>query len=198
VLLVELRRGIDVARIGRGVLGDRPGRDLCPAPRAARIEAPGVEVLGAARRWADDPVLGAAIHPFAVHDHARGQHEPPAEASSRELAQQHRGTDVVVRDVVGHVEEVDPEPDHARLVAHVVDAADRPRHRLGVAQVVTGPKVEDTDLMAGVSQGLDDVRSDEPCASGDEHDHRVNGKRTERALGRCSPSCKEHALFSEP
>ena len=59
----------------------------------------------------------------------------PREAARGERAQQHRGAEVVVGDVVGDVAEVDAEADHRRLVADRVDARDRARDRVRVAHV---------------------------------------------------------------
>ncbi len=49
VLLVELGRRVDVARVGGRVLADRLGRERRPADRARRLEAAGRQVRGAAR-----------------------------------------------------------------------------------------------------------------------------------------------------
>ncbi len=87
----------------------------------------------------DHAVLGARVAALAVDDHARGEHEPAGEAARGERAQQLRGGEVVVGDVLGQVAEVDAEPDHRRLVAHVVDAVDRARRDLRVAQVALDP-----------------------------------------------------------
>ena len=80
VLLVQLRRGVDVARVRRRVLGDAARRQRRAAARARRLEAAGVEVGAQARAGPDEPVLGAGVAPFAVDDHARREHEPAGEA----------------------------------------------------------------------------------------------------------------------
>ena len=128
---------------------------------------------------------------LAVDDHARRQHEPPAEAPARERAQKHRGAEVVVRDVVGHVEEVDPQPDHPGLVADVVDAGERALDGIGVADVPSGPRVEHADIVAGGAQRVRDVRADEAGPSGDEHEHHAS-VRPSLVIGRGAPD-----VFSE-
>ena len=87
--------------------------------------------------------------------------------------------------------DVDAQPDHRRLVAHRVDAVQRPVDGVGVADVadhqvdagqpgdavgvgrVDGgeQRVEDPHLVAGVPAGGDDVRADEARPSGDQDVH---------------------------
>ncbi len=88
-----------------------------------------------------------------------------------------------MRDVVGHVEEVDAQPDHPGLVADVVDAGERALDRIGVADVPSGPRVEHADVVAGGAQRVGDVRADEAGASGDEHEHHAS-VRPPLAIGR--------------
>ena len=96
-----------------------------PASRSAARRGPGP----------DEPVLGAGVAALAVDDHARREHEPAGEPRAGELAQQDRGAEVVVRDVVGDVADVGAEADHRRLVADVVDPAQRRRDGRAVAHV---------------------------------------------------------------
>ena len=90
---------------------------------------------------------------------------------------------------VREVAEVDPEPDHRRLVRDRVGAAHgavgdggvaqialdplRPRSEVGGPLAVRGrqERVDHADVVAGRQQRVDDVRADEPGAAGHE-DHR--------------------------
>ena len=95
-------------------------------------------------------------------------------------------------DVVGHVEEVDAQPDHRGLVADVVDAGERALDGIGVADVPSGPRVEHADVVAAGAQGVGDVRADEAGASGDEHEHHAQRTAVTRdregVLRTCSAS----------
>ncbi len=82
---------------------------------------------------------GAAVGLLPVHDAARCQHEPPAEAGSMQRPQQDGGGEGVVAHVVGHVVERRPEADHRCLVRHGVHADQRGGHRLGVTHVRPHP-----------------------------------------------------------
>ena len=114
-------------------------------------------------------------------------------AKPRQRAQQHRGPEVVVGDVVGDVAEVDAEPDHRRLVADRRDARRSARgddvrvahvalDQLGARVEVVGPlavrgrqqHVEHAHLVPALEQRVDDVGADEPGAAGDE-DHAGHG-----------------------
>ena len=174
MLLVELGRRVHVARVGRRVLADRLRRQTRGTARAARLETAGIEIGCTAWLRADRPMRRTPVVPLAVDDHARRQHEAPAEAPARERAQNHRGAEVVVRDVVGHVEEVDPQPDHPGLVADVVDAGERALDGIGVADIPSVPRVEHADVVAAGAQRVGDVPADEAGASGDEHEHELN------------------------
>jgi hypothetical protein len=81
----------------------------------------------AQRSW---PASPAWLYRVTEHD-AACEHEPAAEAGAGESAQQHRGSEVVVRDVVGDVGEVDTQADHRREMADVADALDCRAGRLG-------------------------------------------------------------------
>ena len=103
-------------------------------------------------------------------------------------------------DVVGDVGHVEPEPDHRRLVADRVDPAqgrdddvgvgDVALDELGVGVEVVGgdrvggveQRVEDTDLAALGDAAVDDVRTDEAGAAGDE-DHDLANLRHASVLG---------------
>ena len=126
VLLGELGRGVDVARVERRVLGHRLGLERAAADRARRLEAAGVEVLGArAGRAGRSRAPGSGSGPRRRRPCSR-RARAAGEAARGERAQQHRGAEVVVGDVVGDVAEVDAEADHRRLVAdrgHAVDGA---------------------------------------------------------------------------
>ena len=97
--------------------------------------SPASSACAPARARPHEAVLGAGVAALAVDDHARGEHDPPAEAARRQRPQQLRGRQVVVADVVGDVGDVGPEPDHRGLVADRGDAvarrARRPPRRAG-------------------------------------------------------------------
>ena len=104
VLLGDLRRRVDVARIQRrassGTVRGSSGR---PQTGHGGSKSPASSASARARAGPHDAVLGAGVAALAVDDHARGEHDPPAEAALRERPQQLRGGEVVVPDVVGDV-----------------------------------------------------------------------------------------------
>ena len=110
-----------------------------------------------------------------------GEHEPAGEAPARERAQQHGGAQVVVRDVVGDVAEVDAQADHRRLVADRVDAARARRSTAsGVAHVASGPRSTPSDVVRPPARRRvgECVEHAHPCPSGDE---RVDDVRADEA-----------------
>jgi len=135
MLLVKLRRGVDVARVAGRILGDAARLKRRAALRAGRFEATRGEVYLAPRRRHDEAVLGTRVASLAVDDHARREHEPAAEARACKLAQQDGGSEVVVGGVVGDVADVGPEADHRGLVANMIDAVQRGRDGGAVAHV---------------------------------------------------------------
>jgi hypothetical protein len=203
VLLRQLRRRVDAARVERRVLGHRLRRERAPAARAGRLEAAGVEVGGPARRRSDDAVLGARVAALAVDDHARGEHEPARESAPGERPQQLGGRQVVVRHVGGQVVQVDAEAHHRGLVRDVVDAVGDALGDRGVAQVALDPlgrrvevvrpravrrgqqRVDRADGVPGGEQLVDDVRADEPGAAG----HEDHGPRSVVAGGTRPAAC---------
>ena len=131
-------------------------------------------------------MLRARVAALPVDDHARGQHQPAREAGGGERAQQLRGGEIVVADVVGQVAEVDAEPDHRRLMADSARAAHgRGRHR-GIAQVALEPLGRGVEIARALAVGggqervdaahgvpacherVDDVRTDESRCASDE------------------------------
>ena len=65
----------------------------------------------------------AAGEPFAVYDHAAGENESTRPVCVVQRAQKCRGAEIVLRDVIGHIGEVDTESDHGRLMADRVGTA---------------------------------------------------------------------------
>ena len=142
-------------------------------------------------------MLRARVAALAVDDHARGEHEAPAEAARAASARSSCAVrEVVVADVVGDVAEVDAEPDHRRLVADGGDAVDAARAAtVGIAQVALEPLGAAGSRYAGRSrcaagrsasstrtscaraeQRVDDVGADEAGAAGDE-DQSASGEQ---------------------
>src|SRR5664279_5131462 len=109
MLLMELGRGVDAARLQRRVLEDRPRLQRLAAGGAGRLEAAALEVLAAARCRPHGSVGGALVAALAVDDHAAGQDQSAAEAASGQGGEQARGPEVVVPDVVLGLGEVDAE-----------------------------------------------------------------------------------------
>ena len=81
VFLVQLRRGVHVARVERRVLRDLLGDQGGAAPRARRLERPASR-SDSSRSGAHRPVLRAPVPSFAVHHHAARQHDGPTKPSS--------------------------------------------------------------------------------------------------------------------
>ncbi len=203
VLLVELRRCVDVARIELCLLGDRLTLELAPALRAARLETSGIEVLGAARRRTDDAMLWTGVATLAVDDHARREHQAPGEAPFGQSTQQHRRAGVVVAHIVGDIEEVGAEADHPGLVADVDHALERALDGRRVADVALDEvrlarevtrrmgmgeqRVEYPHLEPFGDQGVDDMRADEPGSAGDEYHRGCAAART-RVMSRTARS----------
>ncbi len=188
VLLMQLGRGVDAARISRGALADQERLEVAPAARAARLEAAGVEICRGARRRRRVAVARAAVAALAIHDHAAGEDEGPAKSRPGGRREQFGGAEAVVGDVVGQVAEVGAEADHRGLVADGVGVVQRRGDRVRVADVaedrlggrvqVVGlagvgcrqQRVEHADVVAAGDEQVDDVRADEAGAAGDE-DH---------------------------
>jgi len=124
MLLVELGGGVDVAGVGRCVLGNSLGGERASAALAWWVESPGAQPSEWARPRPDQAVLGAAVPPLAVDHHAAREDQPAVEPPLVERAQQDRGAKRVVLDVVGRIGEVDAKANHGRLVG---DAFDSPR-----------------------------------------------------------------------
>lgn len=197
MFLGEFGGRVDVARVGRRVLGDEAGAERGAALRAGRLEAAGVQVGGGARTRADGAVPGAVVPPFAVDHHRPGDDQVP-HTRRRHLGEQHRRPEVVAADVRRGVRELLAHPDHRRLVAHRVDPGQRRPHPLGVAQIrhdgrrLLGPvaagmgggqqRVEHHRLVPGRRQLPYDLRSDEPGSAGDQYAHEAHARR--RAAGR--------------
>ena len=135
VLLVELGRGIDVARIGRRVLGHGLGRQFAATLIAPRLEGSGVEVLDPTGTRPHDPVVPTSVAAFAVDDHGRGQDGPACEAQLVEDPQSDGPADVVVLHISRRVAEVEPESDLSGLMADGVGTDHGRSPRIGVANV---------------------------------------------------------------
>jgi hypothetical protein len=134
-------------------------------------------------------VNGAAVSTFSIDDHAAGQDQTSLEPSAVEGAEQDCGRQVVVPAVRLDVAEVDPQPDHGRLMRHRVDAPDGPVGDVGIEQVL--PAVLGAGIQAGrwpvvrrreervdhdhvVTVGhqvVDHMRPDEAGPPGDQHSH---------------------------
>jgi hypothetical protein len=78
-------------------------------------------------------VLGTAIAALAVDRHAAREHQAAVEARVVQGPEQDRRAEVVVADVGGDVADVDPHPDHRRLMRDGVDARHGRRRRRGIA-----------------------------------------------------------------
>ena len=192
ILLSELRRRIHVARIEPVFLAHRLRTQRPTARRARRLEPAGIEIVGSARTRAHDPVLGAAVSPFAVDDHARRKADLSGEAMVMERAEEDCGAEIVARHVVGHVAEIDTESDFRSLMGHGVDtienAVDLERGRIADIGPVVGRRVvqsgrnpvmrggiqvvDDDHLVTETDEFVDDVRPDEPGPAGDQYLHR--------------------------
>lgn len=199
MFLGEFGRRVDVARVGRSVLGDQAGAQFGAAARTEWLEPAGVQVGRCTRPGTHRAVGRTVVAALAVDDHGSGEHQT-ADARFRHGGQQHRGPEVVAADVVGCVAEVLAETDHRRLVAHRVHAAQGAGHRAGVADVRVDPfgigqrrrlgvggrqqGVEDDGTVSTVGEGPGDVRADEARASGDKYTHI----RTVRCPGLRGPS----------
>ena len=159
----------------RGVLGDDRGRQGRSARRAARLEAPGVQVGGDPWPRAHPAVFGAVVGTLAVDDHRGGQHQA-GHAVPGHGGQQHGRAVHVDRGVVGQVGDVDAEPDLGGLVQHRVHPRQQCVQRGRVADVPRADlrpvtQVERDDLVAGYPKGLGDVAPDETGGAGDQCPH---------------------------
>ena len=114
VLLVELRRGVDVARVRPCDLGDRLRVQRLSASGADRVETSGVQVvLGSRLRRSDCPMRRARVTAFSVDDHAAGEDKPAAEPRRAQLLEQNRRPEVILANVVRDVGVVRPSPTFA-------------------------------------------------------------------------------------
>ena len=176
MLLVELGRGVDAARLGRRVLADRgAARAAAPQRGQGGSKRPASRSAGARGAGRTSPWRRAQVAALAVDDHAAGEDQRAAEVGARQRREQPRGAEVVGGDVVGDLGEVEAEADHRRLVADRVDPLDRGRRDGGVGEValdqlggrvqVVGPArvggrmeaVEDPDLAPLGDQQIDEV-----------------------------------------
>ncbi len=205
VLLGDLAGRVRAARVERRVLGHRGRREPAGAFRAARLEPAVAQVAGAPRRGTDPPVPGAVVGALPVHDHRRGEHEPPDPAAAHRL-EQHRGAGDVDVGICRQVRHVDAEADQGGLVTHHVGARHGPADRPGVADVGHGQveavrevtrrpgmhggsqRVHAPDLMAGGAQGIDGVGADEACRPGHHYPHASSESRPGLRRRRGSPS----------
>ena len=186
VLLVQLGRCVDVARLQGGVLGDRLGVEHTGTERASGLEPATVEIVEEARAGAHDAIDGTPIPTLAVDHHRRREHDAPGEPALVERREADDPADVVVVDVRSGVAEVHAEPDLAGLVAHRSDAVEGSVPCCDVAHVTPdvlgggievarscavrgrGEVVEHHDVCAAFDELVDDARPDESGATGDE------------------------------
>jgi len=182
VFLAHLAGGIGVAWIERRVLGHRGRRQRAPAPRAARLETAGGQVVRIAGRWPDAAVSRAVVGALAIDHHGGGQHQAVDVVAAHGL-EQHGGAGDVHVHVGGQVGDVHAEAHHGRLVTHRVDAVQRVVHRRRIAHVTDhqfpghvvrpggvygrGEGVEATHLVTRCQQGLRDMGADESGGAGD-------------------------------
>ena len=94
-----------------------------------RVEAAGVEVGDRARGRACARRAAPEVRALAVDDHRAREHEPRRCRAAAIAASRVGGAEIVRRDVVGCIGEVDAEADLRGLVAHGVDAVRAPRRR---------------------------------------------------------------------
>src|SRR5947209_327780 len=184
MLLVELGRCVHVARIGSRVFCHRLPSQLGPTPRhrAARLEAPGPQILGPPRRRGHEPVRGTAGPAVSVHDHAAGQHQPAGEPSPPQDVEEHSRARVVVGDVVGGIAEVDAQAHLCRLMADGIHVFDRAAYDRRVAYIaldqlrvrvepLSRRTVQHSHVGTAVAEGADHMGTDEPGATGHEDLH---------------------------
>jgi hypothetical protein len=195
VFLVDLRRGIDVPRIERGIFAHDHGLELVTATGAPRFEPARVEVAAPSGTGTDRPVVSTPVCAFAVDDHAAGQYEPSGEIDLVHGPQTGGSANVVGMDVAADVREVDSETDLGGLVTYGVGAVDCIEPGTGIGHVrppIVDPlaerggragvcgriqRVEHYDVVTGGYELLDDVGTDEAGASGDDYAHRVTTAR---------------------
>ena len=152
-----------------------------PASRSAARRGRGR--TGAMRR--------AAVAAFAVDDHARRQHEPPAEAPARERAQEHRGAEVVVRHVVRHVERSRRPARPSRPDGRLVDAVERALDRIGVADVALPVRASSTRTSWPAARSASTTcEPTNPAPPVDQHEHDVS-------LRAPAPARAHQGAFSE-
>jgi hypothetical protein len=204
VLLRDLARRVGVARVERGVLGDRRRGQRLRAPRAARLEAPRGQVGRITGRGPDPAVRGAVVGALAVDDHRRGHHQARDAAAAHRLQQDRGPRDVDVR-VDRQVRQVHAEADHGGLVADRVHPGQRLVHRTTVAHVADdqvgrqavrparvdggGEGIQPAHLVTRGPEGLGDLRPDEPGRAGDQNAHDCSkARKTPPAIARPIPS----------
>ncbi len=185
MLLGELGRGVDVARVGRGVLGDQAGDEWGAAARTGRFEAARLQVCRGPRPGAYDAVLRAVVAALSVHHHRPGQHQPPY-ARLGHRGEQDRGAQVVAGDVLGRVRDAVAEAHHGRLVTDRVHAGQGAGDRRVVAHVGAriGPDVVHERLVSARPQRLDDMGPDETGTAGDQYSHTATLDAHGAATGR--------------
>ena len=187
MLLVELRGGVDGARIEDRALAHGHRAQRLPAPRAGRLELARRERRARPRRGRDAAVPAAPVGAVSVHHDARPEHDAAGEAPGGESAQEDGRAEVVVRDVVRGVTHIDTHANHGRLVRDRGHTPHGACDRGGIAQVAADvlgagisiagfagvrqrvEAVHDAHVMTALDQRIDDVGADEPQPPGDQH-----------------------------
>ena len=122
VLLVNLRRGVHVARVEDRLLSDQGRGQSVAAGRAGRLEHAHFEVRFASRSRCDPAMVVARVGALAVDDHARRLDETTGKTQAVQRFQQRRRPRRVVVHVVHDIVEVHAETHPGRLVADGVDS----------------------------------------------------------------------------
>ena len=185
---MHLGRGVDVAGVQGRVLVHQGRCEDRVAPRAPGVEDTRLQVLDPPGPGSDPRVLGTVVGALAVDHHRAGEHDP-TDAGAVRGAQDAGGAEVVRRDVVDDVVEVDPEPDLGGEVHDHVRPGERGREDLLVPDVahhqsrtrqrrrspagvhVGAQRVEDGHVVTVRDQAGDRGPTDEAGSAGDEDAH---------------------------
>ena len=197
--LGEFGCGVDVARVQPVILWHRLWDQRLVADRTGGFVAAGLEVVAVPWTWSHHSVDGAAVAAFAVDDHARRQNDPTGELGTMQRGEHGGGAGEIAANVFLDVAEVDSETDLGCLMADCVDTGEDIRPHVVVPNVcppIAGRRRQSTrlcivrrrvqvvdhdDLMAECKKLIDDMRTDEPRAAGDNdlHSRRLPSAKVE-------------------
>ena len=194
MLLREFGRGVDIARVERGILGNELWQQRA-AVLVQWIEVAGIEVFDASCGRPGRMPGAVAVIALAVDNHGGGKDES-LHPRVRHCGEQHRRAEIVASHIIGSILDRHAKADLGSLVADDINAEEsdgqgiRVPHigpheldaRIGsivIAVHIRSKGVEYTHAPAAIQAGFDDRGTDESGTAGDQYrGHSVSLART--------------------